>query len=323
MQRSPYLFLWRTDMFSSLLNYRYVIPVVMIFLTFGCAGMQEQLKSFQEKMNQIGQINLPDPIAVSLEKMPEDAAMVTVAIHNKIIMADQHESDHVRFEKDIDAGSFLIGKELKFSGTELYIYQTEKSIPTEKTIAGKIDFEGPLGRRAAALFLSRFRSEKNTIVIKEARVEPLYSTKPEPVMFIVPADSLPKSANLFPDSYMELLKFAGNNAVVPSSEKSEESMEYAVFVFLLDRISPSAELQVKVSSDRTSIYGYKKATRYLDFNGWRVGILTGQFCLSGWGQVKPLYIKAVFIPGKEVGKMRATRLIGRYAIHKTETMASQ
>jgi len=315
-------------MFSSLLKYRYVIPAVMVFLFFGCAGMQEQLKKFQQKMDQMGQINLPDPIAVSLDKMPEDAAMVTIAIHNKIVMADRYKSKNVRFEKNIDAGSFLIGKELKFSGTELYIYQTKNSNPSDKTIAGKINFEGPLGRRTSALFISRFTSEKNEIVIKEARVEPLYSTKPEPVMFIVPAASLPKSANLFPDSYMELFKFAGKQAISPSSKKiiaeeTEENMEYAVFVFLLDRISPSAKLQVKVSIDKTSVYGYKQATSYLDFNGWRVGILTGQFSLCGRGQSEPLYIKAVFMPGKEVGKMKSSRLIGRYAIHKTESMKSQ
>ena len=316
-------------MFSSLLKYRCVIPVILIFLTFGCAGMQEQLEKFKQKMDRMGQIDLPDPIAVSLDKMPEDAALVTIAIHNKIVMADKYRSEKVRFEKNIDAGSFLIGKELKFSGTELYIYQTEKRSPSEKTIAGKINFEGPLGRRASALFLSRFRSaKKNEIVIREARVEPLYSTKPEPAMFIVPAASLPKNATLFPDSYMELSKFAGKKAISPPlneifTEETEENMEYAVFVFLLDRISPSAKLQVKVSTNKTSIYGYKKATRYLDFNGWRVGILTGQFSLSGWDQAEPLYIKAVFMPGKEVGKMRPSRVIGRYAIHKPESMTSQ
>lgn len=310
-------------MFSSLLRYRYAIPAVMVFLIFGCAGMQEQFKKFKQKMDRMGQINLPDPIAVSLDKMPEDAAMVTIAIHNKIVMADRYKSKNVRFEKKIDAGSFLIGKELKFSGAELYIYQTKKSSPSEKTIAGKINFEGPLGRRTSALYQSRFLSTKKEIVIKEARVEPLYSTKPEPAMFIVPAASLPESANLFPDSYMELFKFAGKKAISPSSkevisEETEKNVEYAVFVFLMDRISPSAKLQVKVSADKTSVHGYKQATRYLDFNGWRVGILTGQFSLSG--QAEPLYIKAVFVPGKEVGKIRPSRLIGRYAIHKTEPM---
>jgi len=310
-------------MFSRLLKYRYVIPAVMVFLTFGCAGVQEQLQNFKQKMNQMGQINLPDPIAVSLDKMPEDAAIVTTAIHNKMMMTDPYTSDHVRFEKDMDADSFLIGKEFKFSGTELYIYQIEKSNPSEKTIAGKIEFEEPLGRRASALFLSRFSSVKNDIVIKETRVEPLYSTKPEPVMFIVPAASLPKNANQFPDSYRELFEFAGHKAVSPSSEKAEESTAYAVFVFLLDRISPSAELLAKVSTDKTGVYGYKKATRYLDFNGWRVGILKGQFSFSGQDQAQPLYIKAVFIPGKEVGKIRSPRLIARYAIHKPESMKSQ
>ena len=231
-------------MFSSLLKYRYVIPVVMIFLIIGCAGMQEQLRNFKQKMAQMGQINLPDPIAVSLDKMPEDAATVTTAIHNKIIMADNYRSENVRFEKDIDAGSFLIGKELKFSGTELYIYQTEKSSPSEKTIAGKINFEGPLGRRASALFLSRFRSAKKEIIIKEARVEPLYSTKPEPVMFIVPTVSLPKSANLFPDSYMELYKFAGEKAISPSSKD------------IIDQETDGSQIQLNIEN-----YFGKKSSR--------------------------------------------------------------
>ena len=94
---------------------------------------------------------------------------------------------------------------------------------------------------------------------------------------------------------------------------SEETVEYAVFIFLLDRISPSAKLEVNVSTDKTSVYGYNKATQYLDFNGWRVGILTGQFSLSD--QAEPLYVKAVFMPGKEVGKIKQSRLIGRYTIH--------
>jgi len=315
-------------MFSYLLKYRYVILAVLISITFGCAGMQEQLKNFQQKLSQMGQINLPDPIAVSLDKMPEDAAEVTIAIHNKIAMGDNNQSEKVKFEKDIDASSFLIGKEFKFSGTELYIYQTKKGNPSEKTIAGKINFEGPLGRRASALFLSRFRSAENEIVIKEARVEPLYSTEPEPVMFIVKAASLPKSANLFPDSYMELFEFAGKKAISPSSnelidKENNENMDYVVFVFLLDRISPSAELQVKVSPNKGSFYGYSKASRYLDFNGWRVGLLTGKFSLSSQNQTEPLYIKAVFMAGKEVGKIKSSQLIGRYAIHNTESIKPQ
>ena len=90
-------------MFSSLLKCRYIIPFVMVSLIFGCAGMQG--------MDQRGHINLPDPIAISLETMPEDAAMVTVAIHDKIVMANRYKSKNVRFEKNMDTSSFLIGKE--------------------------------------------------------------------------------------------------------------------------------------------------------------------------------------------------------------------
>ena len=315
-------------MFSSLLKYRRVIPVVLVFITLGCAGMQEQLNSFQQRLTQMSQIDLPDPIAVSLDNMPEDAAEVTVAIHDKITLADNSRSDRVEFEKDIDAGSFSIGREFTFSGTELYVYQTEKNRPSNKTMAGKIDFEGPLGRRASALFLSRFSSSGNEIVITEARVEPLYSTEPEPVMFIVAASSLPQNATLFPDSYGELFKLVGEKAIPPSSKESpagesEEPLEYAVFVFLLDRVSPSADLQVKVSEGRNSLYGYKDASRYLDYNGWRVGVLTGKFSLASPDPKAPLYVKVVFTPGKEVGKIKTSKMIGRYALCSAEAMKSQ
>ena len=64
----------------------------------------------------------------------------------------------------------------------------------------------------------------------------------------------------FPDSYMELLKFVDKKAILPSSkevisEETKENVEYAVFVFLLDRISPSAKFEVKVSADETRVYG--------------------------------------------------------------------
>jgi len=47
-------------------------------------------------------------------------------------------------------------------------------------------------------------------------------------------------------------------------------------------------------------------------------MLTGQFSFSS--QTEPLFIKAVFVPGKEVGKIRSAKLIGRYAINKAETL---
>jgi len=271
-------------------------------------------------MDQLGQITLPDPIAVSLDTMPKDAAQVTTAIHDKIVRISQGTSKHVRFGKAIDAGSFLIDKELTFSGAELYHYKTNINNPSDKTIAGKIDFEGPLGRRTSALHVSRFSSTNNEIVITEARVEPLYSTNPEPMLFIVPTSSLPNNASLYPDSYTDLLTFVSEKAVTPSSRVNmiEENAEYTIFVFLLDRISPSAALQVKVSTQETGIYGYKQTTRYLNFNGWQVGILSGLFSLSDRGQTEPLYVKAVFVPGKEVGKLRPPRLIGRYMIHNID-----
>ena len=89
-----------------------------------------------------------------------------------------------------------------------------------------------------------------------------------------------------------------------------------IFVFFLDLVSDSANLYVKISNEPSGINVYGKSTQYVNFGGWHVGLLAGQFSLFGDKAIHPLYVKAVFTPGEEVGfLLRTPKLVGLFSLN--------
>jgi hypothetical protein len=268
-------------------------------------------------------LDLPEPIATSKEQMPSDTAMVAMAIQERMTKTGQGQVQNVRFAGDTAAGlvqKWLTEEGLIFTGTQLYLHQEQAGDPLAKTVSGRLDFEGPLGRRASAIYLTQYRLSGNDIVVEEIRVVPIYATSPEPIMLVVPAEALPEEPVAYPDTYTGLLQLVGEHAVNLAEAESIplERREYVIFVFLLDRISPSSKLEVKISDEKNGIRGYTKSTRYIDFNGWRVALLSGQFILFYNRGTNPLYVKAVFSPGREVGAIRIPQLVGLYCLDGTK-----
>ena len=53
----------------------------------------------------------------------------------------------------------------------------------------------------------------------------------------------------------------------------------------------------------------------MDFNGWRVALLPGRFVLFNDSEDAPLFVKAVFTPGKEASPLsRSPRVIGLFCL---------
>ena len=252
--------------------------------------------------------------------MPDDAAMVARAIQHRITGTGQGRAQNVRFAGDV--GPMLIqpwSKEAGFilTGAQLYLHQAKADDPTGKTTNGRLDFEGPLGRRVAVRYDALSRTDGNGILIEEARVTQIYSTFPEPLMFVVPAEVLPADADGYPNTYTGLLQFVSARAVraTKAAPVSHQQKDYVIFVFFLDPVSDSASLYVKVSDEPSGINGYSKSTRYVNFGDWRVGLLAGRFALFGDKTSPPFYVKAVFTPGEEVGFLRRTpKLVGLFSM---------
>lgn len=63
------------------------------------------------------------------------------------------------------------------------------------------------------------------------------------------------------------------------------------------------------SSGNSGYSGYSKNSRYLDFNGWRAGLIAGRFSLMNPGAGEELYLKALYRPEKEDGFFRTVGMI--------------
>ena len=297
-------------MFLILTKFRFALVVIALLSMWGCIDMTGS--------GRLGQSPPPSPVATSLEQMPEDAAIVAQAIQKQCYAKNYNPIKHVTFtDPGLKLNQAWCSNDLVPAGIQLYTYQPEKDNLQEKTINGRFDFEGPFGRKASVQYNARFSSQGKEQLIEKADIKPIYSTLPKPVMFIVPNKFLP---SVFPDSYAGMFQLVGEKALSYLDTKSTTAKsDYTIFVFFQDRISPSAKVAVKISNDSKSIYGYEKSTRYLDYIGWRVALISGKFTLSDNGEEPDLYVKAVFTPGKEGGIIRSPKLVGMFCLNETKS----
>jgi hypothetical protein len=308
-------------MFSFRTFLRLLAPVFGTLLIFACADMSGNLKEYQQKVTRamMGP-ELPEPIAASLDQMPDDAARVAAAIQKRMTAGAQGQVQKVRFADNAMAELSqpgLTGKGFVFTGAQLYQHEAMSADSSQKTTSGRLNFEDPLGRRASVRYDAIYRSAGQDLLIENANVTPIYSDFPEPVMFVLPAASLPAGPTSYHRSYRGLLQFVEKQAILPTkpASVSMEARDYVIFVFFRDPVSPSANLHVKVSDNSADIYGYHKSTRYIDFEGYRVAQIPGRFVLFGDSTLPPLYVKAVFTAGKEVGLLRRSpKIVGLYSI---------
>ena len=284
----------------------------------GCADLAGQLDQFGKKLTTIGKAKLPEPIATSLDQMPDDATTVTVAIRNRLMVPPRRVHPNATFAGGIgEKIKSLWSTEDRFvpAGVRLYVHQASTEDPSVRTAVGRLDFKGPFGRRASVRYEAHYRTAGGAVTIDDVEVQPVFSDLPQPMLFVVPANAIQTA---LPDTFGELLAYVGERAVPFTQRRTAppENKEYVIVVVLLDQISPSAKLEVKISDDPESIYGYKESTKYIDFNGWRVALLAGHFILFDNGEEPDLFVKTVFTPGKEAGFIRMPKLVGLYGLNE-------
>ncbi len=290
---------------------RYSTPLILILVALVLTGCVTQGYS------------LPKPVAGIVRT--SDSVAVEAAVENLLRGGDLDRVPGVKLapgarisvsETGFDYAGFAMTK------GRLLRYHSPAKDQAARTIAGELNFEDQLGRRTTVLYYAAYRFAGGEIEIGEANAAPLYSVFPEASMFVVPSEAVVNLAGNLLQTHTALIRFMAKNAVTWMTPGSVPTgtRDYVVFVFLADRVSPSAELQVKISAVRGGTGGFGKATRYLDVKGWRIAILTGQFALSD----EPyLYVKAVFSPGAEIDfGSRTPRLVGLFSTDPSEKPAA-
>jgi len=175
-------------------------------------------------------------------------------------------------------------------------------------------------RRSAVYGEFTYALGETQIVAQSARLSPIVPDRPQTVLSIVPADRVPNDLLQTYPTHAELLPWvvvnalsAGEQATVPSGKQP-----YYIFAASLDRLAEGAKLGIRISDDANGMDGEAGGCMEVDYEGWHVAVLSGQFAFS---TTPEFFIKMIYTPGADVkpGK-REPRLLGVYSsyLHAVE-----
>jgi len=255
---------------------------------------------------------LPERVFDSFNAMPGDAQAVVSAIVDRL-QGGAKPVAAVRFASTVGpapAGDTYAG--FTWRAASLFRYDVGDTDAT-RLVSGLLEFDDALGRRAAVLFEGDYAVAGNALEVSGLTVASHFLEKPRSAMFVLPADALTGASGPVPEGHAALFQFSQQHAV--SWDRPDDVVagerDYAIVVFLLDRVSPSAKFEVKLSDKKSSPDGFSGASRYLNDADWRMGVVAGKFALD---TVK-LFVKAVVTPGSEQGVLsRQPEVTGLYAL---------
>lgn len=301
------------------------VLLLAVFILLGsCAEMGDSIKGVTRDVTDlIGISELPQPIATSLEAMPRDAAIVADAIERQIAGRGNVRVENIIFMQAARTQLAVVnlpGSNFERSAVHLYEYKAFPDNPVIKKSTGRLLYEAPSGQSTSLLYEAQFRRGMNGIIIDYAAAKPYFPPSPELELFVVDAARMPADDRQYPKSYPELKNFIKPHAM-PSKESSPQQdkvRNYLVFVFVNDKISPTARLEVKKSTKPVGLDGFTESTKFYHFNGWSVARIPAKIILYSEDSSPPLYIKVVFTPGRESGLIRRPKLIGQFHLSGSE-----
>ncbi len=268
------------------------------------------------------QYDLPTPLATTQINLPIDAVRVAAAIVDRLYGgtgAAAGVSFGGRAARALDqSGAGLPG--FDWRNTVLLQYTAPENAPNDRIAAGELRFDDALGRQAVILFTVEY-STVEPIEVQRVTVSSLFALDPVPVLYVVRADALNDLGSEVLESHGDLLAAVAEVAIpwqeLPANPGGDG--EYLAVVFLMNRVSPSAEFSVGVSSTRDGP-AYGGAVRYLEDHEWRAAVLPGRFVL---GETAP-FVQASFRPGSEVGAVTGRpKTIGVFALDPTLARAAR
>ena len=279
-----------------------IIPTIVLLLFAGCATSGRKVNVFREKAPS------STIVADNILSMPKDASQVILAITAKILNSDK-EIRNVTFQSTSPV-KLPYAKLFNFKKGVLLTYNKEA-----KDLTADLFFSDTLGRTCAYSVNASYSINDNKIIVQKYRVTEKFTPAENSVCFIFPANEYKKlTKDTLPKSFYDLYKYAATRAVTPQQAlQYKDKMEWAVMVFVLDRMSKSADMELELSDKQgNSDKGYKLFSKYLIYNGWRVGVVMGKFHLLEPDSTTPLYAKIFCSPGGDF--LSSRKMLGLYKL---------
>ena len=285
--------------------YEMTILLIVIGMMMGCSTASQMM----------GGISSQALVAESLEAMPPDAAMVTRALGNRL--GGYTIPANVRLNNTVLqtlGRSNVIESGFELQSACLGQYVNTGSATAARSAEGRMAFIDGLGRRTAVAFETSYTMQGDQAVVTSVRLRPLFDTAPETVCFVVPAKAAALNKDNMPKSFSAFYQYMGERAVDLQALEPGKPDDYVMAVFFLNRMSPSAKASLAISSTPDGTEGYAENSRYLDYNGWRVGLMAGCLALNNPAAESSIYLKATYTPGKEGGLFKSAKPVGVFAL---------
>jgi len=288
-----------------------LIFVLSVLFLGGCA-------TNDLKVGALGNNKPIKPILSSnIYNMPKNASRVILAVSSKILGTDKKDSS-IEFKTSY-RNELLDIKYFSFENAILLSYNDGVNYGS-KNIKADVFFKDSLGRSLAYSIDASYSIGTKKIIIDSFKVKDKFEALKNSVCFIMPAEKYNGVArNGILNSFYSFYKYAALNAITPKeAQKYIGKKEWAIITFTMERISKSSILKIGVSekADKYSAV-YADNTKYIDYNGWNVGVFIVKLHLLNPTPDFSLYSKTVFTPGNESKKnifLRKPSVVGAYKL---------
>ena len=252
-------------------------------------------------------------ISIDTDKAPPELVMVISAIVLEMRGQPQPRGDWPEIVFSNGITKELLEPQFRYAGFKLLQTIVDEYLTPEKNnglarLKGHLHFLDAAKRRTIVALETEYKLTPQNIIIKKAKIRPIFPFRPELNLFIVPAEKVTKNDfDMFLNNALTL-GFILNNCV-PAGKPGQVPKgirDYYVFAFYLDRLSPDDQTELRLSRTSNGIQGKKITFREPDgiaetgysevhfgHSGWHVDIARCRISLTG----EKLYLKAIFKTG--------------------------
>ncbi len=284
------------------------VILIMAWAVTGCGVHQKIQQQLQQSRAALDtppfEINPPQVAPIVDADVPADIRMVTAAMVQKL-RKDQKGIPRVSF----DSGGNHYTPETRFdyrgfSVSDISINEQWARDTGRKSfdcrVAGVMLFSDQLGRRAMVSYTADYELFRNRIIIRNSAVRPVPPIFPTTRAFIIEGSEFKEIVGERPDFYGFYTGVVSKaHSMTPTLEERrerEELQKMSLFdrikrgtrierqenfmvIFVMDRLTPDAELEVVVTRNPNDRASLAKPV-YSDFDGWRVAIVAGKFAID-------------------------------------------
>jgi len=246
-----------------------------------------------------GSTGVPDPpvpdTTVIAERPDLHALLLSAALE---LRGQPGDSNVVTFTPAARKGLRGDGFDYKGFGRPRYVLMRLVEVDSGQVEVGAVlNFVDALLRRTSVsvLLSCSWSEDAGHIDVHSARA--VQTTPPDMQMSLtlVPADRV--AADLLMDrSHGELLSWLVENRATKEELADDRAKDCYLFAVVYNRLRPAGKLSLRVSETPAGPEGQTGNSTDLNYHGWHVAVLRGQF---QWEGDQPFYVKVVHLSGAE------------------------